>query len=144
LGLDTNGDMADMMSSVDSAPVWSILDQQGTQNAMHSALGDASGIADYDSVKKRLMGSRYTLSFNNGVNFDMTVVTSDSTTAATVSSLLKGYMLYKKMSATPAEKIAVENTTVDSDGSNVAVHFKANDQQFQSLMHSELFAAVTH
>jgi hypothetical protein len=24
------------------------------------------------------------------------------------------------------------------------VHFKANDQQFQSLMHSELFAAVTH
>ena len=53
-------------------------------------------------------------------------------------------MLYKKMSATPAEKIAVENTTVDSDGANVAVHFKANDQQFQSLMHSELFAAVTH
>jgi type IV secretory pathway protease TraF len=111
---------------------------------MRSALGDASGIADYDTVKKRLMGSRYTLSFNNGVNFDMTVVTSDSTTAATVSSLLRGYMLYKKMSATPAEKIAVENTTVDSDGSNVAVHFKANDQQFQSLMHSELFAAVTH
>jgi hypothetical protein len=144
LGLDTNGNMADMMSSVDSAPVWSILDQQGTQNAMHSALGDASGIADYDTVKKRLLGSRYTLSFNSGVNFDMTVVTSDSTTAATVSSLLRGYMLYKKMSATPAEKIAVENTTVDSDGSNVAVHFKANDQQFQSLMHSELFAAVTH
>jgi len=144
LGLDTNGTMADMMSSVDSAPVWSILDQQGTQNAMHSAMGDASKIADYDTVRKRLMGSRYTLSFNSGVNFDMTVITSDSTTAATVSSLLKGYMLYKKMSATPAEKIAVENTAVDSDGANVQVKFKANDQQFQSLMHSELFAAVTH
>ncbi len=144
LSLDTNGTMADMMSSVDSAPVWSILDQQGTQNAMHSAMGDASKIADYDTVKKRLLGSRYTLSFNSGVNFDMTVVTSDTTTASTVSSLLKGYMLYKKMSATPAEKIAVENTAVDSDGSNVVVHFKANDQQFQSLMHSDLFAAVTH
>ncbi|MFZ1142956.1 MAG: hypothetical protein ABR881_07930 [Candidatus Sulfotelmatobacter sp.] len=144
LSLDTNGDMADMMSSVDSAPVWSILDQQGTQNAMHSAMGDASQIADYDTVKKRLLGSRYTLSFNSGVNFDMTVVTSDTTTASTVSSLLKGYMLYKKLSATPAEKIAVENTSVDSDGPNVQVHFKANDQQFQSLMHSDLFAAVTH
>ena len=144
LGLDTNGNMADMMTSVDSAPVWSILDQQGTQNAMRSALGDASKVADYETLKKRLVGSRYTLSFNNGVNFDMFVVTSDSTTAGTVSSLLKGYMLYKKMSATPAEKIAVENTSVDSDGSNVAVHFKANDQQFQSLMHSDLFAAVTH
>ncbi len=144
LGLDTNGNMADMMSSVDSAPVWSILDQAGTQTMMRSAMGDASKVADYDTVKKRLMGSRYTLSFSSGVNFDLAVLTSDSTTAATVSSLLKGYMLYKKMSATPAEKIAVENTTVESDSSNVQVHFKASDQQFQSLMHSELFAAVTH
>ncbi len=144
LGLDTNGNMADMMSSVDSAPVWSILDQAGTQNMMRSAMGDASKVADYDTVKKRLLGSRYTLSFSSGVNFDLAVLTSDSTTAATVSSLLKGYMLYKKMSATPAEKIAVENTTVESDSSNVQVHFKASDQQFQSLMHSELFAAVTH
>lgn len=144
MGLDTNGTMADMMTDVDSSPVWSILDQQGTQNALHSAMGDASKIADYDTVKKRLLGSRYSMNFTSGVNFDMTVVTSDSTTAGTVASLLKGYMLYKKMSATPAEKVAVENTSVDSDSSNVNVHFKANDQQFQSLMHSELFAAVTH
>lgn len=144
LGLDTNGNMADMMTSVDSAPVWSILDQTGTQNVMRSAMGDASKVADYDSVKKRLLGSRYMMNFTSGVNFDLAVITSDSTTAATVSSLLKGYMLYKKMSATPAEKIAVENTSVDSDGSNVQVHFKASDAQFQSLMHSELFAAVTH
>lgn len=144
LGLDTNGNMADMMSSVDSAPVWSILDQQGTQNAMRSAMGDAAKVADYESVKKRLLGSRYTMSFSSGVNFDLTVVTSDSMTAGTLSSLVKAGILLKKMSATPAEKIAVENTTVDSDGTNVAVHFKASDSQFQSLMHSELFAAVTH
>ncbi|HKH99458.1 MAG TPA: hypothetical protein VJ999_10150 [Candidatus Sulfotelmatobacter sp.] len=143
LSLDTNGNMADMMSSVDDAPVWSILDQQGTQNMMRSALGDAAKIGDYETIKKHLLGSRYTMNFNSGVNFDMTVVTSDSTTAATVSSLFKGYMLYKKMSATPAEKIAVDNTTVDSDSSNVQVHLKANDQQFQALMHSDLFAAVT-
>jgi hypothetical protein len=144
LGLDTNGTMADMMSSVDSAPVWSILDQQGTQNMMRSALGDASKIADYETVKKRLVGSRYTMNFNSGVNFDLTVVTSDSMTASTMSSLVKAGILYKKMSATPAEKVAIDNTTVDADGSNLGVHFKANDQQFQSLMHSDLFAAVSH
>jgi hypothetical protein len=144
LGLDTNGTMADMMTSVDSSPVWSILDQQGTQNMMRSALGDASKVADYETVKKRLQGSRYTMNFTNGVNFDMAVVTSDSMTAGTISSLVKAGLLLKKMSATPAEKIAVENTSVDSDGSNVGVHFKANDQQFQALMHSDLFAAVTH
>ena len=144
LSLDTNGNMADMMSSVDSAPVWSILDQQGTQNMMRSALGDASKIADYESIKKRLLGSRYTMNFSSGVNFDLTVVTDDSVTAGTMSSLVKAGILYKKMSATPAEKVAIDNTTVDSDGSNLALHFKASDSQFQSLMHSELFAAVSH
>ena len=144
LNLDTNGNMADMMTSVDSAPVWSILDQQGTQNMLHSALGDASKVADYETLKKRLLGSRYTMNFNNGVNFDLTVLTSDSMTAGTLSSLVKAGILYKKMNATPAEKVAVENTTVDSDASNLQVHFKANDQQFQSLMHSDLFAAVSH
>jgi len=53
MSLDTNQTMADMMSSVDSAPVWSILDQLGTQNVMRSALGDASKVADYDTIKKR-------------------------------------------------------------------------------------------
>jgi len=144
LGLDTNGNMADMMTSVDSAPVWSILDQQGTQNMLLSALGDAAKVGDYDTLKKRLLGSRYTMNFSSGVNFDLTVLTSDSMTAGTLSSLVKAGMLYKKMSATPAEKVAVDNTTVDSDSSNLQLHFKANDQQFQSLMHSQLFAAVSH
>ena len=144
LGLDTNSTMADMMSNVDSAPVWSILDQQGTQNVMRSALGEAAKVADYDTIKKRLLGSRYTMSFTSGVNFDLTVVASDALSAATLSSLVKAGLLYKKMSASGPEKIAMDNTSVESDGSNVNFHFKSSDQQFQSLMHSELFAAVSH
>jgi hypothetical protein len=142
--IDSNSIMSDMMSSVDSSPVWSILDQLGTQNVMRSAMGDAARVADYETVKKRLLGSRYTMDFSSGVDFDFTVVASDSVTAATVSSLAKAGMLLKKMSASPIEKVAIENTTVDSDSSDVKVHFKASDQQFQSLMHSELFAAVSH
>jgi hypothetical protein len=144
LSLDTNSTMADMMSNVDSGPVWSILDQQGTQNVMRSALGEAAKVADFDSIKKRLLGSRYTMNFTSGVNFDLTVVASDSVSAATLSSLVKAGLLYKKMSATGSEKLAMENTNVDSDGSNVQFHFKSSDQQFESLMHSQLFAAVSH
>jgi hypothetical protein len=143
MSMDTNTTMADMMSDVDSGPVWSILDQQGTQNVMRSALGEASKVADYDSIKKRLLGSRYTMSFNSGINFDLTVVTSDTVSAATLSSLVKAGLLYKKMSASGAEKVAMENTNVESDGANVQFHFKSSEQQFQSLMHSELFAAVS-
>ena len=129
--LDSNTDITDMMGSVDSGTVWSVLDQQGTQNMLHSALGDAAGLADYDTVKKRILGSRYTMNFESGVNFDLDVVTSDSMTATTLSSLLKAGMLYKKMSATPTEKVALDNVSVNSDSSNLQMHFKADDKQFQ-------------
>ena len=130
--LDSNTQIADMIGSVDSGTVWSVLDQQGTQN-----------MADYDTIKKRILGSRYTMNFQSGVNFDLDVITSDSMTATTLSSLLKAGMLYKKMSATPTEKLALENVTVNSDSSNLQMHFKADDKQFQGLMHSPLFAAVS-
>jgi len=141
--LDSNTQVADMIGSVESGTVWSVLDQQGTQNMLLSALGDAGKLADFDTVKKRVVGSRYAMNFSNGVNFDLDVVTSDSVTAATLSSLVKAGVLYRKMTATPIEKVALENVSVNSDSSNLQMHFKADDKQFQSLMHSDLFAAVS-
>ncbi len=141
--LDSNPQMADQMAAVDSAPMWSILDQQGTQAMMRSALGDASKIADYESIKKRILASRYTMSFQTGVNFDLSVLTADSMTAATVSSLVKAGIMYKKLNATPTEKIALDSTSVESDSANVLLHFKTDDQKFQALIHSPLFAAVS-
>jgi hypothetical protein len=84
------------------------------------------------------------MNFASGVNFDLDVVTADSMTAATLSSLVKAGMLYKKMNATPVEKVAIESMTVDSDSSNLQLHFKTDDKKFQSLIHSDLFAAVSH
>jgi hypothetical protein len=142
--LDSNPTISDQMAAVDAAPVWSVLDQQGTQAMMRSALGDAAKVADYDTVKKRLLASHYSMSFQTGVNFDLSVLTADSMTAGTLSSLLKAGILYKKMNATAAEKTAFDATTVDSDGSNLLLHFKTDDQKFQALMTSPLFAAVSH
>jgi len=141
--LDSNPTMADQMAAVDGSSVWSILDQEGTQAMMRSALGDAAKVADYETVKKRLVASHYSMNFQSGVNFDLSVLTSDSMTAATLSSLVKAGMLFKKMNATPAEKTAIDATTVDSDSSNLLLHFKTDDQKFQALIKSPLFAAVS-
>ena len=141
--LDSNSAVADLIGPVESGTVWSVLDQQGTQNMLLSALGDAGKLADFDTIKKRVLGSRYSMSFQNGVTFDLDIVTSDSVTAATLSSLVKAGVLYRKMTATPIEKAALENVSVDSDSSNLQMHFKADDKQFQSLLHSDLFAAVS-
>jgi hypothetical protein len=143
--LDSNPVMADQMASVDGSPLWSILDQQGTQAIMFSSMGDAATkVGDYESVKKRILASRYTMSFQSGVDFDLSVVTSDSMTATTLATVLKGVVLYKKMSASAIEKAAYDSTTVDSDNSLVQLHFKSDDQKFQSLMNSPLFAAISH
>jgi hypothetical protein len=143
--LDSNPVMTEQMTEVDGGPLWSILDQKGTQAMMFSAIGDAaSKVPDFDNLKKRILASRYTMTFQNGVNFDLTVQTADSITSGTLSTLLKGVILYKKMSASPVEKTAYESATVDSDSSNLMLHFKSDDQKFQALMNTPLFAAVSH
>ena len=141
--LDSNPDVADMIDDVTSGTVWSILDQKGTQNMMLSALGDAARLADYETIKKHIIGSRYTMNFSDGVRFDMDVLTSDSVTAATLSSLVKAGVIYKKMTASPTEKAALEDVAVNSDSSKLQVHFKTDDKQFQSLIHTNLFAAIS-
>jgi hypothetical protein len=141
--LDSNPDTSNLIQDVEGGSVWSILDQKGTQNMLMSALGDASRLADYETLKKRILASRYAMTFNNGVNFDLDVITSDSVTAATLSSLVKAGMLYKKMSASPVEKAALEDVSIDSDSSKLQMHFKADDKQFQSLMRTNLFASVS-
>ncbi len=137
-----NSAMMESMEAVENQAVWSILDQEGTQYMMHSVLGQASQVTDYDTVKKRLLSSRYTMDFSNGVKFNLAVITPDAFTAGTMASLLNAAALYKKMSGTPTEKQAIENTTVTSNADNLEVSFSASDSQFTSLLQSPLFQAV--
>ena len=142
--IEANNIINDLITNVDGSPVWSVLDQQGTQNMMRSALGQASSIADYDIIKKRLLASDYMMNFTNGVTFDLSVKTSDPMTAASLASLIKAGVVYRKMSATPTEKLALDSTTVDSSHDQLQMHFKSDDQRFQALLKSDLFAAVSH
>jgi hypothetical protein len=141
--LQSNNTINDLIGNVDSAPMWSVLDQAGTQNMFRSALGQAGSLADYDVVRKRLLASDYTLNFDSGVTFDLNVKTADTMTAATLATLLKAGVLYRKMNATPSEKMALENTTVDNASDLVQMHFKSDDQRFQALLKSDLFTAVS-
>ncbi|HZD48884.1 MAG TPA: hypothetical protein VE178_09065 [Silvibacterium sp.] len=138
----TNQDMLGQMTGVDSEPLWSILDQKGTQYMMRGLLGEASQLTDYDQVKKRLLGSRYTMNFQNGVKFSLDVATPDTFTAATLSSLLNAAAMYKKVSGSPAEKTAVDATTIDSSAGQLQVRFATSDSQFSALLQSPLFQSV--
>lgn len=138
-----NKDISDLIPNVESGTVWSVLDQAGTQNMMHSALGDASALADFETVKKRLLASSYTMDFGSGVDFDLGVQTADSMTAAALSSLVQAGMMYRKATASGPEKMALEGVTVNSSSSMLKVRFQADDKKFNALLGTPLFAAVS-
>jgi len=138
----TNSSVMDSMRSVDSEPLWSVLDQKGTQTMMRQVLGEAGGVADFDTVKKRLLASYYSMNFQHGVKFDMSVVTGDSFSAATVSSLLNAAVLYKKMSGSDNDKQALEETVIRSSAGKLDVHFASTDAQFATLLKSPMFQGM--
>jgi hypothetical protein len=140
----TNGSMMNAMQSVDSYPLWSILDDKGTQTMMKQLLGQASSVADFDSVRKRLEASWYSMDFQHGVRFDLTIATGDSFTAATISSLMSAAVMVRKMSATDAEKQALNNTDIGSSSGNLTIHFATSDNEFSSLLQSPLFKSMVH
>jgi len=143
-GIASTPEMMQMITEAESGPVWSVLDQQGTQNMLRSALGEASALADYDTIKKRLLGSRYSLDLQHGIDFGLNVQTSDSFTAGTLSALMKAGILYKRAAGSAVEKSAMDGMEVDSDSGRLVVKFKADDSKFQALLKSDLFQAVSH
>lgn len=138
----TDGELVSNMTAVDGHAVWSLLDTKGTQMMMKSVMGGVSQIADYDTVKDRMKSSHYTMDFANGVKFSMAVNMSDTLTAATCATLLKGLALYKKQQGTPLEKTALDDTQIDSGAGTLTVDYSSSDSQFASLLTSPLFQSV--
>jgi hypothetical protein len=143
-GMLTNAPMMDAMRSVDSDPLWSILDKAGTQTMMKQVLGEAGSVTDFESVRKRLDSSWYGMNFQHGVKFDLTIATGDSFAAATVSSLLSAAILYKKMSGDETEKAALAATDITSNSGQLNVHFATTDNDFNALLKSSLFQSMIH
>jgi len=140
----TNSPLMSAMQSVDSSPLWSILDDKGTQTMMKQLLGEAGSLTDYDTVKKRLVASWYAMDFQHGVRFDLTIETGDSFAAATVSSLLSAAVMVRKMSATDAEKTALNDTNIASSSGNLTIRYATSDAEFSSLLQSPLFKSMVH
>ena len=138
----TDSDLFNDMVAVDNHAIWSLLDDKGTQTMMKSVLGIASQLTDYETVKDRMKGSRYTMDFNNGVRFDLSVNMSDSFTAATCATLLKGVQILRKTQGSASEKAALDATTIDSTAGNLTVDYSSSDSQFATLLTSPLFQSV--
>jgi len=138
----SNNSMMSAMQSVDSNPLWSILDEKGTQTMMGQLMGDAGTGTDFETIKKRLDTSWYSMDFQHGVKFDLTIATADPFTASTVSSLLTAAVMVRKMSSTDAEKQALGATSISSNAGQLTIAFASSNTEFSSLLKSPLFQTM--
>jgi hypothetical protein len=138
----SNGPMMNAMQSVDSNPLWSILDNKGTQTMMKQLMGQAGSVADFDSVRKRLQECWYAMDFAHGVHFELTISTGDAFAASTVSSLLTAAVMVRKMSSSDAEKQALNDTSIASNSGQLNIRFASSDTEFESLLKSPLFQSM--
>ncbi len=138
----SNQPLVQQMGLVDTEPLWSLLDGKGTQIMMKSVVGQASQLADFESIRKRLVSSRYTMNFDNGVKFNLAVVTPDTFSAATMSSLMNAAAQFEKIGGSDVEKQAIQNTRIASNAGTLNVDFSSSDSQFATLLRSSLFQSV--
>ena len=142
----TNNAMMGAMQSVDSNSLWSILDEKGTQTMMRQLLGEAGAGTgtgtDFETVRKHLQGSWYSMDFQHGVKFALTIDTGDPFTAATLSSLMTAAVMVRKMSSSDAEKTALNDTSIVSSAAQLNIAFASTDSEFSSLLHSPLFQTM--
>jgi hypothetical protein len=109
---------------------------------MRQLLGEAGSVTDFETVRKRLQASWYSMNFQHGVKFDLTISTGDSFSAATVSSLLTAAVMVRKMSSSDTEKQALNATSITSNSGQLTVHFASTDAEFSSLLQSPLFQSM--
>jgi hypothetical protein len=138
----SNGSMMNAMQTVDSAALWSILSDKGTQTMMKQLLGEAGSVTNLASVQQRLQACWYAMNFRHGVTFDLTVSTGDAFASATVSSLLSAAVMVRKMASSDAEKQALNATSITSNSGEITIHFASSDSEFSSLLQSPLFQSV--
>jgi hypothetical protein len=142
--MNSNQTITDLAAPVQNDAVWSVLDARGTQFMMRQLLSEAPTVTDFDIVKKQLDGSRYSMNFAQGVEFNLDVVTPDRFSAATMSTLLNAALLYKKSTGNDTEKAALTATKITSDSGTLKVRYESSDNQFASLLSSSLFQSVVH
>jgi hypothetical protein len=138
----TNPTMMEAMKSVDTEPLWSVLDDKGTQFMVHQLLGNAGSVTDFETVKKHLQSCRYGMDFQHGVRLKLSVETGDNFIAATLSSIFNAAITVRKMTGPEVEKQALAATSVHSNLGNLEIQFATSEDEFASLLKSPLFQSV--
>lgn len=137
-----NRKYADIIRSIDKAPVWSVLSRSGSLRMIRAALGNSNQQEEYDRVKSRILGADYTIKFEDGVQADLTLLTLDPESSADLVALLCTGKLFEKMKSNVQAKLPTKVLSSEFDAVGLEVHFRTDPIQFQKLLQAQFFDAL--
>ena len=143
--LAQNEPMSDMIAGTQSSDIWSVLDAAGSQAMVQGMIGAKSGSFDASLIQKHFDGARYTIAFANEIQVNLELMTSDSLSAAAVSTALNASLAMRQRQETnPAAKALLGAVQVDSAGSHAFLQLLTPASSLGSLMSSDLMQSIVH
>lgn len=137
-------EMTDLIAGTQSTDAWSVLNAQGSRGMIRSLIGSAGGL-DPSLIDKHFNGARYTIAFDNPVQLNLELMTTDALSAAAVSTGLNAAIaLRQQQEKDPAAKAILNSVQVDSAGDHAFLQVSSPESDIASLMHTDLMRAIVH
>lgn len=144
-GIAQNEELSNLIAGTQSSDVWSVLDAQGSRAMIRSMLGVSAGGLDASMIDKHFNGARYTIGFQNDVQLNLELITTDALSAAAVSTGLNAAIAIRQRGEKNAEaKAMLGQIQVDSAGNDAFLQFSSPEGQLLSLLHTDLLQSVLH
>ncbi|MGH9394339.1 MAG: hypothetical protein ACRD1E_09240 [Terriglobales bacterium] len=142
-GIAQNEELSDLIAGTQSTDVWSVLDAQGSRAMIRSMLGSSTGGFSASLIDKHFNGARYTIAFQNQVQLNLEVLTTDALSAAAVSTGLNAAIALRQRSeANPEAKAMLGQIQVDSAGDHAFLQLSSPESQLLALLHTDLLQSV--
>ncbi|MGN6593464.1 MAG: hypothetical protein ACTHJX_11265 [Terriglobales bacterium] len=143
--LAQNEQMSNLIAGTQSSDIWSVLDAAGSQAMVQGMIGAKTGTLDASLIQKHFDGARYTIAFANEIQVNLELMTSDSLSAAAVSTALNATLaLRQRQETNPAAKALLGAVQVDSAGSHAFLQLLTPASSLASLMSSDLMQSILH
>lgn len=138
-----NEQMSDLVAGTQTSDVWSVLDAAGARTMVQSMIGSSLGPISPGMIDKRFNGARYTIQFENQVQVNLELMTTDALSAAAVSTGLNAAIAMRaKQEQNPAAKALLNEVQVDSAGNHAFLQVSAPESNVAALTQTDLLQAI--
>ncbi len=141
--LAQNEQLTNLIAGTQSTDVWSVLDTDGSRSMVGSMLSGAGASLGANLIDQHFDGARYTIDFQNQVQLNLELITTDALSAAAISTGLNAAIAVRAhQEKDPAAQALLNQIQVSSAGDHAFLQVGASESNIASLMHTDLMQTI--